>query len=142
MDIYKEQNNGANREITNMKPVNNQSCYEYWLECTDMYGEYYAIQHFGKKIWKSDFLRDVDALAAYARIELGITKGDVVTVFMPTTVQRTIPSCGCRARSVIVWISVFMLFCPLFVYSLSLILPKSISHFPSEIAMGILAVNG
>lgn len=87
MDIYKEINNGANREITNMKPVNNQSCYEYWLECTDMYGEYDAMQHFGKKVPKSEFLRDVDALAAYARIELGLTRGDVVTVFMPTTVQ-------------------------------------------------------
>ncbi len=87
MDTIKEFNLGANREVTNMKPVENQSCYEYWLDCTDMYGEYYAMQHFSKKIWKSEFLNDVDALAAYARIELGLSKGDVVTVFMPTTVQ-------------------------------------------------------
>ena len=44
MDIYKELNNGANREITNMKPVGNQSCYEYWLECTEMYGEYDVVE--------------------------------------------------------------------------------------------------
>ena len=87
MESYKILNNGANREITNMQPVKDQSCYEYWLECTDMYGEYDTMQHFGKKIGKADFLRDIDALAAYARIELGLTKGDVVTVFMPTTIQ-------------------------------------------------------
>ena len=32
MESYKELNNGANRMITNMKPVGNQSCYEYWLD--------------------------------------------------------------------------------------------------------------
>ena len=87
MDSFVEFNNGANREVVNMKPVENQSCYQYWLDCTDMYGEYDAMQHFGKKIPKSRFLNDVDALAAYARIELGISRGDVVTVFMPTSIQ-------------------------------------------------------
>lgn len=87
MESYVEFNNGANREVVNMKKVEDQSCYQYWLDCTDMYGEYDAMQHFGKRISKKRFLNDVDALAAYARIELGLSKGDVFTVFMPTTIQ-------------------------------------------------------
>jgi len=70
-----------------MVDVKNQSCYEYWLECTDEYGEYYAMQHLGKKFYKSEILSDIDALAAYMKIELGLKKGDVYTVFMPTTIQ-------------------------------------------------------
>lgn len=70
-----------------MVDVKNQSCYEYWLDCTDEYGEYYAMQHLGKKFYKSEILSDIDALAAYMKIELGLKPGDVYTVFMPTTVQ-------------------------------------------------------
>lgn len=70
-----------------MVDVKNQSCYEYWLDCTDEYGEYYVMQHLGKKYYKSKMLSDIDALAAYMKIELGLKPGDVYTVFMPTTVQ-------------------------------------------------------
>ncbi|MCQ2462007.1 MAG: acyl--CoA ligase, partial [Clostridia bacterium] len=80
----------SNREVINMKPVEDQSCYQYWLDCTDMYGEYYSMQHFSKKHYKSEIKRDIDALAAYMRIELGISKGDVYTVFMPTTIQSIV----------------------------------------------------
>ena len=39
-----------------MVDVKNQSCYEYWLDCTDEYGEYYVMQHLGKKYYKSIIL--------------------------------------------------------------------------------------
>lgn len=68
----------------------NMSCYEYYLACTEEYGEYYVAQHMGKKYWKSEIVSDIDALAAFMRIELGLKPGDVYTVFMPTTVQSII----------------------------------------------------
>ena len=65
----------------------NMSCYAYYLACTEEYGEYYCQQHFGKKFLNTRINSDIDALAGYFRIELGLQPGDVYSVFMPTTVQ-------------------------------------------------------
>ncbi|MBQ6420959.1 MAG: acyl--CoA ligase [Clostridia bacterium] len=66
------------------------SCYEYYKACTDEYGEYYCQQHFGKWFLNTDIIKDMDALAAFMRIELGLQPGDVYSVFMPTTVQSIV----------------------------------------------------
>ena len=63
------------------------SCYAYYKACTDEYGEYYCQQHLGKKFLNTRINSDIDALAGFFRIELGLKPGDVYSVFMPTTVQ-------------------------------------------------------
>ena len=68
----------------------NMSCYEYFKACTYEYGEYYCQQHLSKKYTNTRIISDMDALAAYFRIELGLQPGDVYTVFMPTTVQSIV----------------------------------------------------
>ena len=66
------------------------SCYDYYKACTEEYGEYYCQQHFGKFFTNTRIISDMDALAAYFRIELGLQPGDVYSVFMPNTVQSII----------------------------------------------------
>lgn len=66
------------------------SCYDYYKACTEEYGEYYCQQHFGKFFTNTRIIDDMDALAAYFRIELGLQPGDVYSVFMPNTVQSII----------------------------------------------------
>ena len=66
------------------------SCYDYYKACTDEYGTYYCQQHFGKWFLNTEIIADMDALAAYMRIELGLQPGDVYSVFMPTTVQSIV----------------------------------------------------
>ena len=66
------------------------SCYDYYKACTDEYGTYYCQQHFGKWFLNTQIIADMDALAAYMRIELGLQPGDVYSVFMPTTVQSIV----------------------------------------------------
>ncbi|MBQ5969710.1 MAG: acyl--CoA ligase [Clostridia bacterium] len=66
------------------------SCYDYYKACTVEYGTYYCQQHFGKWFLNTKIVSDMDALAAYARIELGLKPGDVYSVFMPTTVQSIV----------------------------------------------------
>ena len=68
----------------------NDNCYEYLKRCTSIYDDVYMMEHFGHKYYKSEILGDMDALAAYFKYELGLKKGDVYTVFSPTTVQSII----------------------------------------------------
>ena len=68
----------------------NMSCYEYYKACTEEYGTYYCQQHLSKRYLNTQIVADMDALAAYVRIELGLQPGDVYTVFMPTTVQSIV----------------------------------------------------
>ncbi len=68
----------------------NMSCYAYYKACTEEYGEYYCQQHFGKWFSNTKIVSDMDALAGYLRIELGLQPGDVYSVFMPTTVQSIV----------------------------------------------------
>ena len=73
-----------------MVEQNKQNCYEYFLECvrTD-YGEldYDAVEQFGHRIRRSEFVRHVDCLAVYFQKDLGLVRGDVYTVFLPTGIQ-------------------------------------------------------
>lgn len=68
----------------------NMSCYEYYKACTEEYGEYYCQQHLGKWYLNTRIVSDIDSLAAYMRIELGLQPGDVYSVFMPNTVQSIV----------------------------------------------------
>ena len=73
-----------------MVEQNKQNCYEYFLECirTD-YGDldYDAVKQFGHRIRRSEFVRHVDCLSAYFQKDLGLVRGDVYTVFLPTNIQ-------------------------------------------------------
>lgn len=74
-----------------MVPVGNQNCYEYLIDCTAGYGhDYKAMQHMDACYMRSEILHDIDCFAAYMKRALGLKKGDVYTVFMPTTVQSII----------------------------------------------------
>jgi len=73
-----------------MVPAENQNCYQYLIECSEGYGEYYAVQHMDARYTRTQILHDIDCFAEYLRQEIGISKGDVFTVFMPTTVESII----------------------------------------------------
>ena len=66
------------------------NCYEYLKVCTQIYDDVYMMQHFGAKYLRSEIFHDIDALSSYFQNELKMKKGDVYTVFMPTTVQSII----------------------------------------------------
>lgn len=66
------------------------NCYEYLKRCTGIYDDVYMMQHFGVKYYRSEIFKDIDALAGYFQKVLGLKRGDVYTVFMPTTVQSII----------------------------------------------------
>lgn len=66
---------------------NNLNCFEYLELCTSRFSDVYMMQHFGVKYLRSEMFRDISNLAAYFQKGLGLKKGDVYTIFMPTTVQ-------------------------------------------------------
>ena len=68
----------------------NLNCTEYLEYCTGRFDDVYMMQHFGIKYLRSEILKDIDCLAAYFQKELGLGKGDVYTIFMPTTMQSII----------------------------------------------------
>jgi long-chain acyl-CoA synthetase len=70
-----------------LEDIRNFNCYEYWLYHTKQHKDYYCTEHWGKKTLKSEFLKQVDSLAAYAQQKIGLKRGDIYTVFLPTTVE-------------------------------------------------------
>ncbi len=77
-----------NEEHTYLTKPGKESCYEYLLGCykkisADV-GDYPAFVNVDCKTMMSDFLIDVEKLAAYV-IGNGFKKGDVLTVFLPTS---------------------------------------------------------
>ncbi len=69
---------------------NDLNCVEYLEYCTSRFDDVYMMQHFGIKYLRSEILDDINRLAAYFQKELGLKKGDVYTIFMPTTMQSII----------------------------------------------------
>ena len=67
-----------------------RNCYEYLRFSTEIYDDVWMMQHFGVMYKRSEVFNDIEALAAYFYNELGLRKGDVYTIFMPTTVQSII----------------------------------------------------
>ena len=70
-----------------MIETKNYNCYEYYLKSTQQYGEYKQAQHMDRVITRSEFIRDVEALAAYFKKELGLNPGDVYTIFLPSDIE-------------------------------------------------------
>lgn len=73
-----------------MIETKNYNCYEFFLEATKQYGDYYAAQHMDLKIKRSEFICDVESLAAYMKKKLGLKKGDVYTIFCPTNIESLV----------------------------------------------------
>lgn len=69
---------------------NDLNCVEYLEYCTGRFDDVFMMQHFGIKYLRSEILGDIDRLSAYFQKELGLKKGDVYTIFMPTTMQSVI----------------------------------------------------
>lgn len=65
----------------------NRNCYEYLKFSTGIYDDFFMMQHFGVNYKRSEMFAHIDALAAYFQKDLGLKRGDVYTIFMPTTVQ-------------------------------------------------------
>lgn len=67
------------------------NCYEYLEHCTtSRFDDVYMMQHFGVRYYRSEIFAHMKALAGYFQKELGLKKGDVFTIFMPTTVQSIV----------------------------------------------------
>ena len=70
-------------------PVN-ENCYDYYLRNTERYGEYAVFSHRSRDHFKSEFLADIEALAAFFKNELHFERGDVLSAFLPTSVEGMI----------------------------------------------------
>lgn len=66
------------------------SCWEYYLENTKNFGEYTVFSHYGTPHSRSQFIRDVEAMAVFYKEELGLREQDCFTIFMPTCVEGII----------------------------------------------------
>lgn len=74
----------------NMIESANYNCYEFFRAATEQFGEYKAAQHMDKIVMKSEFVRDVEALAAYFKLELGLKRGDAYTIFLPSDIESVV----------------------------------------------------
>ena len=82
--------------------VENFNCYEYLKTCTKIYNDVYMMQHFGVKYLRSDIFADIDAMSGYFQNDLRLKRGDVYTIFMPTTVQGIVSFYALNQLGVIV----------------------------------------
>ena len=74
-----------------MLPAPEQNnCYDYLRKCTSIYGDVYMMQHFGVMYRKSEMFRDIESLAAFFYHDVGLRKGDVYTIFMPTNAENLV----------------------------------------------------
>ncbi len=65
----------------------NYNCYEFYLAATEKYGDYKQAQHMDEMVMRSKFICDTEALAAYFKKELGLKKGDVYSIFVPSDIE-------------------------------------------------------
>ena len=68
-----------------IKPEN-RNCFEFFRDCTKDFGVYDVAESFGNLKRKKKFMRDIEAIAGYLHSK-NIKKGDVITIFLPNTVQ-------------------------------------------------------
>ena len=66
------------------------NCFEFYCAATEQYGDFDTVQHMDKRIKRSEFIREVESLAAYFYHELGLRRGDVYTIFCPTNVESLV----------------------------------------------------
>ena len=70
-------------------PVN-ENCYDYYIRNTARCGEYAVFSHKGREHMKSEFVADIEAMAAFFKKELGFERGDVLSAFLPTCAEGVI----------------------------------------------------
>ena len=80
----------------------NYNCFEFYCAATEQYGDFDTVQHMDKRVKRSEFIAEVEALAAYFYHELGLRKGDVYTVFCPTNVESLVAFYALNKLGVIV----------------------------------------
>ena len=68
-----------------IKPEN-RNCFEYFRECTKDFGVYDVAESFGNLISRKKFMKDIEAVAGFLDSK-NIKRGDVITIFLPNTVQ-------------------------------------------------------
>ena len=68
-----------------IKPEN-RNCFEFFRDCTKDFGIYDVSESFGNLISRKKFMKDVEAIAGFLDSK-NIKRGDVVTIFLPNTVQ-------------------------------------------------------
>lgn len=83
-------------------PPTDISCWDYYLKNTAQYGEYNVFCHAGTDHKKSEFVSDVEGLAAFFYRELGLKEQDVFTIFMPTNAESIITFLALNKIGVIV----------------------------------------
>lgn len=77
----------SNEPICNMIESKNYNCYEFYLAATEQYGEYKQAQHLDKIVMRSEFIRDIESLAAYFKLGLGLKRGDAYTILLPSDIE-------------------------------------------------------
>lgn len=77
----------SNEPICNMIESGNYNCYEFYLAATEQYGEYKQAQHLDKIVMRSEFIADIEALAAYFKLGLGLKRGDAYTILLPSDIE-------------------------------------------------------
>lgn len=65
------------------------SCYSFLEKCTSQFNNYDAVIFFGHRISKTELFKHIDSLAVFLKNN-GLKKGDVFTVFLPTTVHSIV----------------------------------------------------
>lgn len=85
-----------------MPEPGDMNCCQFLEAATKQYGDVTLLQHLDERYYRSEMLRDVDAVAAYMQQELGLKRGDVYSIFMPTTLQSIISFYALNSIGVIV----------------------------------------
>ena len=80
----------------------NYNCFEFYCAATEQYGDFDTVQHMDKRVKRSEFIAEVEALAAYFYHEIGLRKGDVYTIFCPTNVESLVAFYALNKLGVIV----------------------------------------
>ncbi len=83
-------------------PPTDISCWKYFIRNTAQYGDYTIFSHAGRDHSRSEFIADVEALAAFFHRELGLREQDVFTIFMPTNAESIITFMALNKIGVIV----------------------------------------
>ena len=73
--------------ICNMIESGNYNCYEFYLAATEKHGDYKQAQHMDEMVMRSKFICDIEALACYFQKELGLKRGDVYSIFVPSDIE-------------------------------------------------------
>ena len=73
--------------ICNMIESGNYNCYEFYLAATEKHGDYKQAQHMDEMVMRSKFICDTEALACYFQKELGLKRGDVYSIFVPSDIE-------------------------------------------------------